>query len=211
MTIDCSSNLYINGSGAPEEELRNESPGSTGADGGTKRIIYNTGGSAGGSVAGKMCESLFTWGQYTTYSWILVRTPQAYGTFLGGGWAHFRLLWTGYHASNITMKMWDAVFHNNHGRTFSWSRNSVTTIGGGSGSYSPYNYSPGVDFYKQTASGGGYTTSDEWMRNLYIRVSGYHSVGSVQRALYINACSGGWNYDIIHMGTITPAGSLTGV
>jgi hypothetical protein len=211
MTIECSSNIIIKGDGAPEEELRNESAGATGADGGTKRIIYNTGGSSGGSAAGKMCEILFTWIQSSGDNWILVRTPQAYGSFLGGGWAHFRLLWTGYHASNCTMKMWDAVFHNNHSRIFSWSKSSVTTIGNGSGSYSAYNYSPSVNFYKQTASGGGYTTSDQWMRNLYIKVSGYNSVGSVQRALYINACSGGWNYDIIHMGTSTPAGSLTGV
>jgi hypothetical protein len=155
-------------------------------------------------------ELLFNWQQATPDSWIMVRTPQAYANWGAGGWADMKLTWSGYHASNNTLKMWTAVFHNNHGRLFSWSKSAVTTIGGGSGSYGTYNYTPNVAFYRQTVSANGYTTADEWMRNLYIKVSGHHYVTN-QRSLYINALSGGHEYEVYHMGTSTPAGGMTGV
>jgi hypothetical protein len=153
---------------------------------------------------------LFTWHQANADEWILIRTPQAYGDWAAGGWADFKLSWSGYHASNNTLKMWTAVFHNNHGRVFSWSKTAVTTVGNGSGSYGPYHYTPDVAFYRQTSSANGYTTSDAWMRNLYIKVSGYHAV-CAQRALYINAYTGGWEYECFHMGNSEPAGGLTAV
>ncbi len=174
----------------------------------TKRIIDNS--TSLPQIRAQITELLFTWYQNTTDSWIMVRTPQAYYNYKGGGWADFKLTWSGIHASNNTMKSWTAVFHNNHSRYFSWSKSAVTTIGNGSGSYSPYNYSPSVAFYRQTSSANGYTTNDEWMRNLYIKVSGTGSQ-TEGRSLYINGMSGGWEYEVYHMGTTTPAGGLTSV
>ena len=164
------------------------------------------------AARGKISETLYTWSQTTADSWILVRTPQAYANNESGGWAEFKLAWTGYHATNCTLMFWTAVFHNNHGRVFSWSKTAVTTVGGGSGSYSPYNYTPAVAFYKQTSAGGGYNSNDSWMRNLYIKVSG-NAASSVatKRSLYIKGLSGGFDYEIYHAGTSTPAGGLTSV
>ena len=174
----------------------------------SKRIIYN---SASGSQ-GMITDLLFSWQQVTADSWIMVRTPQAYADGAAGGWADMKLSWTGYHASNNTLKMWTAVFHNNHSRIFSWNHSGITTVGGGSGSYGPYNYTPAVAFYKQTSSAHGYTTNDAWMRNLFIKVSG-NSASNVcsQRSLYINGLSGGMEYEVFHMGTTTPGGGLTAV
>ena len=104
--------------------------------------------------------------------------------------------------------MWTAVFHNNHGGVFSWSKTPTTTVGDGTGSYTPYWYSPAVAFYKQTSSAHGYTTNHAWMRNLFIKVSGWHGT-SAQRSLYINALTGGMEYECYHMGTTEPAGGLT--
>jgi len=174
----------------------------------TKRIIDNS--TSLPQIRAQITELLFTWYQNTNDSWIMVRTPQAYYNYKGGGWADFKLTWSGIHASNNTMKSWTAVFHNNHGRSFSWSKSAVTTLGGGSGSYSPYNYTPSVAFYRQTSSANGYTTNDEWMRNLYIKVSGTGSQ-TEGRSLYINGMTGGWEYEVYHMGTTTPAGGLTSV
>jgi len=174
----------------------------------SKRIIYN---SASGAQA-MINDLLFSWQQVTAVSWIMVRTPQAYADQAAGGWADMKLSWTGYHASNTTMKMWTAAFHNNHGKSFSWSKTGITTVGGGSGSYGPYNYTPDLHFYRQTSSAHGYTNSDAWMRNLFIKISG-NSISNVcsQRSLYINGLSGGMEYEVFHMGTTTPGGGLTAV
>ena len=65
---------------------------------------------------------------------------------------------------------------------------------------------------RQAAAGGGYNDSDSWMRNLYIKVSG-NAASSVctKRSLYIKGLSGGFDYEIYHAGTSTPAGNLTSV
>ena len=199
--------LHIN-SNAPHVRIVNTT--NTSYSGGTSKISMDN--AAVAAARGMISETLYTWSQTTADSWILVRTPQAYANNEAGGWAEFKLAWTGYHATNNTLMFWTAIFHNNHGRTFSWSKTAVTTIGGGSGSYSPYNYTPAVAFYRQTSAGGGYNSNDSWMRNLYIKVSG-NAASSVatKRSLYIKGLSGGFDYEIAHAGTSTPAGGLTSV
>ena len=174
----------------------------------SKRQILNNASSSKTLIT----DLLFSWNQTTADSWILVRTPQAYAAAEAGGWADFKLCWSGYHASNTTMKSWTAAFHNNHSRVFSWSKTGITTVGGGSGSYGPYNYSPAVAFYRQSQSAHGYTNSDAWMRNLFIKVSG-NAASNVcsTRSLYITGMSGGYEYEVFHMGTSTPGGSIIGV
>ena len=201
--------LHIN---AAEPHVRIVNSTNTSYSGGTSKISLDNP-SGGAAARGMISEQLYTWAQTTADSWILVRTPQAYAAQQAGGWAEMKLAWTGYHATNNTLMMWTAVFHNNHGRVFSWSKSAVTTIGGGTGgSYNPYFYNAAVAFYKQTSAGGGYNTSDSWMRNLYIKVSG-NAASSVctKRSLYIKGLSGGFDYEIAHAGTSTPAGGLASV
>tara|TARA_B110000285_G_scaffold164494_1_gene183708 strand:- start:77 stop:1042 length:966 start_codon:yes stop_codon:yes gene_type:complete len=173
----------------------------------SKKTIDNTGG--GTSYRGMMTELLFTWSQTTADSWVMVRTPQAYSDWKAGGWADFKLTWSGYHASGTAMMMWTAVFGNHHGRPFQWTKTGITTL---KNNDSYYGYTPAVAFYRQTTNAHGYNTDDERMRNLFIKVSG--NAGSnvcSQRSLYINGLSGGMEYEVIHMGTSTPAGGLTSV
>ena len=200
--------LHVSGA-SPHAKMVNTTWGAS-SSATSKKTIDNTAG--GASYRGMMTELLFTWTQTTSESWIMVRTPQAYADWPGGGWADMKLCWSGYHASNNTLMSWTAVFHNHHGRVFSWSKTGVTQVGNGSGSYGTYNYTPAVAFYRQTSSAHGYTNSDAWMRNLFIKVSG-NSASNVcsQRSLYINGLSGGYEYEVIHMGTSTPGGGLTGV
>ena len=200
--------LHVSGA-SPHAKMVNTTWGAS-SSATSKKTIDNTAG--GASYRGMMTELLFTWTQTTSESWIMVRTPQAYADWPGGGWADMKLCWSGYHASNNTMMSWTAVFHNHHGRVFTWSKTGITQVGNGSGSYGTYNYTPAVAFYRQTSSAHGYTNSDAWMRNLFIKVSG-NSASNVcsQRSLYINGLSGGYEYEVIHMGTSTPGGGLTGV
>jgi hypothetical protein len=117
---------------------------------------------SGPSYRGMMTELLFTWSQTTADSWVMVRTPQAYSDWKAGGWADFKLTWSGYHASGTAMMMWTAVFGNHHGRTFQWTKTGITTL---KNNDSYYGYTPAVAFYRQTTNAHGYNTDDERMRN----------------------------------------------
>ena len=74
----------------------------TSYSGGTSKFSMDNP-TAGAAARGMISEQLYTWSQTTADSWILVRTPQAYANNESGGWAEFKLAWTGYHASNNTL------------------------------------------------------------------------------------------------------------
>ena len=137
--------------------------------------------------------------------WLLVRTPQANSSWEAGGSASFKLTWSGYHASGSAMASWRAVFGNNHGDAFRWTRSSVEIL---KAPDSYYGYTPGVNFYRQTADGNGYTGAAQTMRNLWIEVTG--NAGSnvcPRRTLEISGVVGGPSmlYEVYSFGSTTPS------
>jgi len=73
-----------------------------------------------------------------------------------------------------------------------------------------YSYTAAISFWKQTSSGNGYTDDDDWMRLLWIKVSGY-SAQATGRILEISGVTSGEStkFEVYSHGSSTPA-SITG-
>ena len=142
---------------------------------------------------------------HNTTLWLSVLTPQATANWDAGGSATFKLTWSGFHASGTSMAKWDCVFGNNHaGNAFRWARSAVSML---EATDSYYGYTPGVEFYRQTGDGNGFTGGATTMRVLWIKITGNASSNVCPtRTLEISGVVGGptFKYVVAHGGYSTP-------
>jgi len=142
---------------------------------------------------------------HNTTLWLSVLTPQASANWDAGGSATMKLTWSGFHAAGTSMAKWDCVFGNNHaGVNFRWARSAVSML---EAPDSYYGYTPGVEFYRQTADGNGFTGNATVMRVLWIKITGNASSNVCPtRTLEISGVVGGptMKYVVAHGGYSTP-------
>jgi hypothetical protein len=144
---------------------------------------------------------------HNTTLWLSVLTPQAAANWDAGGSATMKLTWSGFHAAGTSMAKWDCVFGNNHAGTpsqFRWARSAVSML---EAPDSYYGYTPGVEFYRQTGDGNGFTGGATTMRVLWIKITGNASSNVCPtRSLEIAGVVGGptMKYVVAHGGYSTP-------
>jgi hypothetical protein len=144
---------------------------------------------------------------HNTTLWLSVLTPQAAANWDAGGSATMKLTWSGFHAAGTSMAKWDCVFGNNHAGTpsqFRWARSAVSML---EAPDSYYGYTPGVEFYRQTGDGNGFTGGATTMRVLWIKITGNASSNVCPtRSLEISGVVGGptMKYVVAHGGYSTP-------
>ena len=170
----------------------------------TLRYVYPNSNVARASCQCDVMYSTEHLGHNTTL-WLSVLTPQATANWNAGGSATFKLTWSGFHAAGTSMAKWDCVFGNNHsGDNFRWARSAVSML---EAPDSYYGYTPGVEFYRQTADGNGFTGGATTMRVLWIKITGNASSNVCPtRTLEISGVVGGptMKYVVAHGGYSTP-------